>query len=123
LSDPTSAVGHDTEHQEESMVTYTVVFIALLVLLTATYLAYKVDLGPWNLLIAMIIAVAKAFMVLMVFMHVRLSPKIVWIFSMCSFLWLALMIAGFVNDYWSRPKDGPDAHAFISPDAAAMRGL
>jgi cytochrome c oxidase subunit IV len=109
------------EHRDESMTTYAVVFILLLVLLGLTYGAYQLDLGAWNLAIALIIAVIKAAMVLMVFMHVRLSPKIVWIFSLSSFLWLILMIAGFVNDYASRPLDGPDAHRFISAEAAAMR--
>src|ERR1700690_4105656 len=87
------------EDEGESMATNTVVFILLLVLLGLTYWAYHIDLGQWNLILAMIIAVIKATMVLMVFMHVRLSPKIVWVFSISAFFWLALMIAGFENDY------------------------
>jgi cytochrome c oxidase subunit IV len=108
------------EHREENMVTYTVVIILLMVLLAVTYWAYTLNLGAWNLPVAMIIAVVKASLVLMVFMHVRLSPKIVWVFSIASFFWLVLMIAGFENDYIARPWDGNYSHNFLTPEAAAM---
>jgi cytochrome c oxidase subunit IV len=118
MSDKPHAAG---EHQEESMATYVIVFILLLVLLCLTYGAYLKDFGRMaNLVIALIIAVIKASMVLMVFMHVRLSPKLVWIFAMGSFLWLVLMICGFLQDYRSRYMDGAEAHAWITPEAAAM---
>jgi cytochrome c oxidase subunit 4 len=115
MSDPAHA-----EHEEESMGTNTVVFILLLVLLALTYGAYHLDLGPWNLVVALVIAVIKAAMVLMVFMHVRLSPKIVWVFSISAFFWLAVMIAGFENDYVSRGMDAAYSHQQLSPEAAAM---
>jgi cytochrome c oxidase subunit 4 len=112
------------EHHEESMVTNTIVFVLLLVLLAATYWAYRMDLGSTpNLIIALIIAVIKATMVLMVFMHVRLSSKLVWVFATAAFLWLVIMIAGFENDYMSRPMDGHDAHDFMSPEAAALKQM
>ena len=114
----------DPQHQEESMVTYVAVFIALLVLLVLTYVAYLADIGPKiNLAIAMAIAITKGTLVLMVFMHVRLSPKLVWVFALGSFLWLVLMISGFLQDYGSRPMDGPQAHAWINSEAAAMAAV
>jgi cytochrome c oxidase subunit IV len=108
------------EHREESMVTYTVVFALLMILLIVTYVAYLCPLGVWNLPIALVIAVIKAAMVLMVFMHVRLSPKIVWVFAISSFLWLILMICGFENDYVARGLDGPYSHQWLNPQATAM---
>jgi cytochrome c oxidase subunit 4 len=108
------------EHPEESMATNTVVFILLLVLLGLTYGAYGLDLGPWNLVVALIIAVIKASMVLMIFMHVRLNPKIIWVFSISAFFWLAVMIAGFENDYVTRGMDASYSHQQLSPQAAAM---
>jgi cytochrome c oxidase subunit 4 len=114
------------ELHEESMLTNTVVFILLLVLLILTYVAYGFDLGTiggveLNLLLALFIATIKAAMVLMIFMHVRLSPKLVWVFSMCAFLWLVLMIAGFENDYMTRHWDSTFAHTLLSPEAATMQ--
>lgn len=118
-----SAAGAGEAH-EESMTTNTIVFVLLLVLLVATFVAYKMDLGSTpNLIIALVIAVIKASMVLAVFMHVRLSSRLVWIFATAAFLWLIIMIAGFENDYMSRPLDGPGAHTFISPEAAALKQM
>jgi cytochrome c oxidase subunit 4 len=118
---------HDLEALEESMGSYNFVFISLLVLLALTYAAYLKDLSPYapsginlNLVVALIIAVIKASMVLMVFMHVRLSPKIVWVFSISAFFWLAIMIAGFENDYVTRGMDSAYSHQILSPEAAAM---
>ena len=107
------------------MATYNVVFILLMVLLILTYYAYTIDLGnaygiSWNLVVALIIAVIKAAMVLMIFMHVRLNPKIVWVFALSSFLWLILMIAGFENDHVARGLDGTYAHDTFTSEAAAM---
>jgi cytochrome c oxidase subunit 4 len=108
------------EHKEESMTSYTIVIVLLMILLCITYYAYTLDLGKWNLAIAMVIAVIKASMVLMVFMHVRLSPKIVWVFSTVAFFFLILMICGFENDYFGRSQDVPYSHTILSPEAAAM---
>jgi cytochrome c oxidase subunit 4 len=108
------------EHREETLTTYTIVFALLMVLLTVTYVAYLFDLGKLNLAIALAIAIVKASMVLMVFMHVRLSPKIVWVFAIVAFFFLALMVAGFENDYIGRPMDAPYSHTLLSPEAAAM---
>jgi len=119
-----SSTHADMEHREESMKTNTIVFALLLVLLVLTYLAYKKTMpGQWNLIVAMVIAVIKAAMVLMVFMHVRLSPRLVWVFATAAFLWLALMIGGTMNDYLTRSPawDSADSHALLSPEAAAMQ--
>jgi cytochrome c oxidase subunit 4 len=115
-----TTIAENEEHREESMVTNTIVIAALMILLYVTHLAYKMDLGNWNLPIAMAIAVIKGSMVLMIFMHVRVSPKIVWIFAIGSFLWLVLMIAGFENDYIARHWDGNYAHDFVNSEAAVM---
>jgi cytochrome c oxidase subunit IV len=109
-----------SEHREESMATNTIVFILLLVLLALTFGAYKLDLGSLNLPLALLIACIKGLMVLMVFMHVRLSDKMVWVFSLSAFFWLIIMICGFENDYMSRPLDAANSHTQLSTEAATM---
>jgi cytochrome c oxidase subunit 4 len=108
------------DHREESMATNTIVFILLLVLLALTFGAYKLDLGSLNLPLALLIACIKGLMVLMVFMHVRLSDKMVWVFSLSAFFWLIIMICGFENDYMSRPLDAANSHTQLSTEAATM---
>ena len=108
--------GTAAEHSEESMRSYTLVFAALMVLLALTVAAYYINLGPLNLpVVALVIAFIKATMVLMVFMHVRLSPKLVWVFATAAFLWLAIMIGGFENDYSTRKYDAEDSAQNMTP--------
>jgi len=92
-----------TEHAEHIVPrsAYFMVYVALLVLLVVTYAAAHINLH-FNLLAAMIIAVIKATMIVLIFMHVRYSERLIWIFSGASFLWLAILIALSLNDYLTR---------------------
>ena len=40
----------------------------------------------------MVIAVAKAVLILLIFMHVRYSERLIWVFSTAAFLWLVILI-------------------------------
>jgi cytochrome c oxidase subunit IV len=81
---------------------YIAVYIALLVLLGATVGAAFIDIEPYNFTLTMVIAVAKALMILLIFMHVRYSDRLTWVFSTAAFLWLAILIAFSLNDYFTR---------------------
>lgn len=82
--------------------TYLAVYVALLVLLVATVGFAFVDMGSLNFPVTMAIAVAKALMIALIFMHVYYSEKLVWVFAGASFLWLAILIAYTLNDYFTR---------------------
>jgi cytochrome c oxidase subunit 4 len=71
--------------------TYFIVFGCLAVLLVCTVLVAPVNLGIWNTPIAMSIAVAKAALIVLFFMHVRHAPPLVRVFAAGGFLWLAIM--------------------------------
>ena len=73
-----------------------------MVLLAATVGAAFIDIEPFNFALTMVIAVAKAVMILLIFMHVRYSERLVWVFSSGAFLWLALLIGMSLNDYFTR---------------------
>lgn len=82
--------------------TYFLVFAALLVLLALTLGAYYVDLGPLNLPVALLIATVKAVLILLFFMHVKYSSKMVMLFSGVAFIFLFIMIALTAGDYLTR---------------------
>jgi cytochrome c oxidase subunit IV len=82
--------------------TYFVIYVALLVLLALTVGAAYLDLGPWGAVIALIIALIKALLVILYFMHVRYSHPLVWLFAGAGFLWLVILLAGTLQDYLSR---------------------
>ena len=78
------------------------IFAALLALLGLTVGAAYVDLGRWNLPLAMTIAAAKAALILLYFMHVRFSNKLTAVFSGAAFLWLVILLVLTLNDYMTR---------------------
>lgn len=81
---------------------YFTIFAALIVLTFITVAVAFVDLGPLNNFIAMSIAVTKATLVIMYFMHVRYSDKLVWVFAGAGFLWLIILFVFLVSDYVTR---------------------
>jgi len=87
--------------------TYVAVFVALLVLLAATVAVNFVSLGELNALAALVIAVCKMFFVMLFFMHVRYSGRLIWIYVGIGFYWLAILIAFTLGDVltrgWLRP--------------------
>ncbi len=90
-------------HTVDSLKTYYTIFLALMVLTALTVYAAFVDFGPLNILIAMAIAVLKAFLVLWFFMHVRHGNPLLRVFAFAGFLWLAILIAFTLQDFLTRP--------------------
>jgi cytochrome c oxidase subunit IV len=95
-------VGSHGEHHIVPLPVYYTVFAALMILLIVTLAAAAVDLGPWNIIIAMTIAVAKAALVVLYFMHVRYSSHLVQFFAGATFFWLAILFVMTLSDYFSR---------------------
>ena len=76
-----------------------------LVLLVCTYLTWQVayfDLGPLNTIAALGIAVFKAVLVVLFFMHVKYSPRLTWLVVIGSIFWLALLLFITLGDYMTR---------------------
>jgi cytochrome c oxidase subunit 4 len=58
--------------------------------------------GPLNAVVALTIAVIKATLVVLFFMHVRYSGRLIWLVIVAGLLWLAIMFAITFSDYWTR---------------------
>jgi cytochrome c oxidase subunit 4 len=82
--------------------TYLKVFAALVVLLVATVAVAQVHLGYLNTPIAMFIALAKAALIVLFFMHVRNAPPLVRVFAAGGFLWLGIMFVFTFSDFLTR---------------------
>jgi cytochrome c oxidase subunit 4 len=85
---------------------YLGVFAILVVGTILTYLVAKVDLDyvfpGANTLVALAIAFTKMTCVMLFFMHVYWSPRLIWLAAICSFFWLAIMFAYTMQDYLTR---------------------
>ncbi len=91
-----------TAHHVVPVKTYVMVFVALLALAGLTTAVAFVDLGPFNTPIALAIAFIKMLLVLLVFMHVLYSEKLVRVVLVAGCFWLALLIGLTLTDYHSR---------------------
>jgi len=98
--------------------TYALIWGSLLALLLATYIVARFDLGAWNIIAALTIAVVKMLLVILFFMHVRHSTRLTWLFVAAGFIWLGIMIQLTLGDYttrgrvrWTDAQNPATAHA------------
>lgn len=78
------------------------VFAALMVLTVVTVLISRVNLGYLNLPVALAVAVSKALLVILIFMEVKYSPKLVQVTAAMGFFFLGILIFYTMTDYLSR---------------------
>jgi cytochrome c oxidase subunit 4 len=83
-------------------VRYFAVFGALLVLTFTTYGIAFVKLGEWHVPAALGIAVVKAVLVALIFMHLSESPRLTWLVVAAGLFTLVLLIGFTAADYWTR---------------------
>src|SRR5512140_1536716 len=82
--------------------TYVLVAAALLLLTGATIGVSFIPLGPFHLVAALVFAVAKALLVAMFFMHARYSGPLTKLVIVVALVWLAILMAGTLDDYLTR---------------------
>ncbi|HUZ47435.1 MAG TPA: cytochrome C oxidase subunit IV family protein [Terriglobia bacterium] len=96
---------------------YFFVFGSLLVLTLLTWRIAYIDLGPWNTVVALAIAVLKAGLVATFFMHLRWSGSMMRIIVCAAIFWLAIMITLTLGDILTRnvvsPSQGWQAPAAV----------
>jgi cytochrome c oxidase subunit 4 len=90
------------ETQENTLGTYFKVYGALMLLLAATVGAVYINLGPFNVVLALAIASLKAILVILFFMHVRHSSRLIWIYAGIGFVWLSYLLIGVVIEFLTR---------------------
>jgi len=81
---------------------YRKTFVALAVLLAITWSVGYVDLGPFNLIFALGIAIAKAILIMLFFMHIRGSSRLLHFVAAAGVLWLLILLALVLGDYTTR---------------------
>jgi cytochrome c oxidase subunit 4 len=85
---------------------YFSIFGALMICTILTVFAAEVDLNKYfsglNIIVALTIAVFKAALVVLFFMHAKYSPKRTQLVIVASVFWLAIMLFMTMSDYVSR---------------------
>jgi cytochrome c oxidase subunit 4 len=86
-----------------SLKVYVTIFLALMVGTALTVWAGLHDFpGNLNVIIALTIAVLKATLVVLYFMHVRYSSRLIWVVFTSALFWLAILFVFTLSDYWTR---------------------
>jgi cytochrome c oxidase subunit 4 len=81
---------------------YYTVFAALMVGTAVTVGVSFLDLGAFNTVAALAIAVFKAALVVLFFMHVKYSTRLTWAVVAGSVLWLGILLSLTLGDYLTR---------------------
>jgi cytochrome c oxidase subunit 4 len=90
-----------SEHIVEPKLYYKI-FATLMILTVLTVIVAFFDFGPLNNVVAMTIAVTKAVLVILFFMHVRYGTKLIWVVVVAGFFWLGILFVLTSADYLSR---------------------
>ncbi len=92
---------------------YIIVLSLLFVFTVVTVLAAFLELGPLNTPLALSIAIFKASIVVLFFMHVRYNTPLMWVFAGAGFFWLLILLALTMQDYVSRDWETPAPIEFL----------
>jgi cytochrome c oxidase subunit IV len=100
---------------------YVTIFLALMVLTAATVGAAYIDLGQFNFLVAMIIAIFKATLVVWYFMHVKYQSSLTKLTVATGLFFLAILLSMTLIDYAS--KDFQPMPPGVSPESVMQQGV
>ncbi len=100
---------------------YLAIWVSLLGLLLLTWGMANINLGPMNVVVALVIAFAKMLLVILFFMHVRYSPRLTWLFVAAGFIWFLIMAELTLSDYLTRrnyTRPTPAMEALAKPPSS-----
>ena len=76
--------------------------IVLLALLAANWSIAYIDLGPFNLVVALAIAITQATLIALFFMHIKGSSPVLHLAAIAGVMWLLLQLSLTLSDYFTR---------------------
>jgi cytochrome c oxidase subunit 4 len=75
---------------------------ALMALLAMTWSIGYIDLGMFNVIVALAIAIIKALLVVLFFMHIKGDSRVLHLAASIGVIWLLVMLALTLSDYFTR---------------------
>jgi cytochrome c oxidase subunit IV len=102
MSDTTA---NNAKHDEHHVVTpgvYGLIYLALLIGTALTVGAAYINMGPFNPVVALLIACIKAVLVILFFMHIKYSSRLMMVTVAAGFFTFCVLITMTLSDYISR---------------------
>jgi cytochrome c oxidase subunit 4 len=90
------------QHHVVPLPIYYGIFGILIVLTAVTVAVAYVDLGRWNTVAALAIACFKALIVVLYFMHVKYSARLIKLTVIAGLYWMGIIFALTLGDYLTR---------------------
>jgi cytochrome c oxidase subunit 4 len=90
-----------TEHVVSAKL-YMVVFVLVVALMLVSVFLASAGMGQTYTFIALAIAACQAVLVILFFMHIRWSTRLIVLFAVGGFVWLAILIGFTLSDYLTR---------------------
>lgn len=94
-----------SEHNESHIVpvkTYVLVFLTLILMTWVTAYVSTIDMGRLNVFVALSIAIFKASLVILFFMHVKYGSRLTKFIVLAGLYWLILLLFIAMVDLWTR---------------------
>jgi cytochrome c oxidase subunit IV len=94
----------ENEHTEHIVQprTYVIIILTLLTFTGITVAAAYVNLGPFNIVVALGIATTKATLVVLYFMHAKFAPRRTQLVIIAGIFWLIILLFMTLSDYATR---------------------
>jgi caa(3)-type oxidase subunit IV len=107
-----AGAGHQAAHGPHGIGRYVVIWLTLLLFTILTVVTGRMDLGAANIYLAMLIAVTKASLVVLFFMHMWDEGGVNRLVFVTSILFAVVLILGVFGDLVTRlpitlPNEGP----------------
>ena len=81
---------------------YLIVDGVLLLLALITIGLAHVNLGGWNPIVALLIAITQAVLIALFLMELKFSSPVPRLFALASFVWLGILMLGTLDDLLTR---------------------
>ena len=90
------------QHHVVAQKIYYVIFATLMVLTAVTVGVAYIDLGAMNTVVALAIACFKALIVVLFFMHVKYSTRLIKLTVIAGLYWMGILFVLTFSDYLTR---------------------
>ena len=89
-------------HSAPSVRTLVLVWLTLTIMTIVTFEVSKIEMGEWNIVVALLIAFFKMMLVVLIFMNVKADSPLTKLFVGAGFFWMVLLLGQVAIDYISR---------------------
>jgi cytochrome c oxidase subunit 4 len=89
-------------HSIPSVRTYVIIWAILTIMTFVTFYVAQIELGAWNIVVALVIAFFKMMLVVLFFMNVKAESPLTKLYAGAGFFWLILLLGQTMIDYVSR---------------------